>query len=64
MYFDDNFGDWDMNDDPEETLAFYHQVQRESVATVCSICERTVMLRPEYDKCNSCVDSIESGSAF
>ena len=60
-YHDDNFGFWNMDDDPEETRRFYRKVQRESVETVCSICERTVRLRPHYNKCNSCMDALESG---
>ena len=60
-YYDDNFGHWDMDDDQEERQEFYHQVQKESVWKVCSICDEKVKLRPEYDKCNSCMDTIESG---
>lgn len=57
--YDDNFGHWDIED--EDDLVFYRQVQRENVKKICSICDRTVMLRPDYDKCGSCCDSLESG---
>ena len=60
-YYDDNFGHWDMDDDAEEKKAFYRQVQNESVWKVCSLCDEKVKLRPEYDKCNSCMDKMERG---
>jgi hypothetical protein len=58
--YDDNFGHWHDEGD-EETLAFYRQVQAESVEKVCVICGRTVRLRPQYDKCNDCCERIERG---
>ena len=60
-YYDDNYGFYDMDDDPEETMAFYRQVQRESVEKECVICGRTVKLMPDYDKCNSCTERLERG---
>ena len=60
-YYDDNFGHWDMDDDQEEQQAFYRKVQNESIWKVCSICNEKVKLRPEYDKCNSCMDKLERG---
>jgi hypothetical protein len=60
-YYDDNFGEWDMEDDFESMERFYKQVQNESVEKTCSICEQKVMLRPEYDKCNTCMDVLENG---
>ena len=62
-YYDDNFGAWDGMDDPE-TQAFYRQVQEESVEKICSMCERTVWLRPQYDKCDSCCRQMESGMQY
>ena len=62
-YYDDNFGHWEMDDDFEEREEFYHQVQEESVEKVCVMCDRKVMLRPQYDKCNSCCDKLERGWA-
>jgi hypothetical protein len=63
-YYDDNFGHYDMSDDPAETIEFYRHVQRSSVEKVCSICGRTVKIMPQYDKCNSCCERIESGMDF
>ena len=60
-YHDDNFGHWDMDDEFEDKQKFYKQVQKESVWKVCSICDQKVKLRPEYDKCNACMDRMESG---
>jgi len=59
-YYDDNFGHWDDMDNPDMVL-FYHRVQKESVVKQCVICNRTVRLRPEYDKCNRCVEMLEKG---
>jgi len=40
-YYDENFGHWDNMDDPD-MVAFYHQVQRESVEKKCQGCGRLV----------------------
>tara|TARA_Y100000310_G_C20413149_1_gene683030 strand:+ start:577 stop:777 length:201 start_codon:yes stop_codon:yes gene_type:complete len=60
-YYDDNFGEWDMEGDSEEKQQFYKQVQSESILKECSLCEEKVKLRREYDKCNSCMDKLERG---
>lgn len=59
MYYDDNFGHWEIED--QDDIDFYHQVQKESVWKKCVICGKRVKLRPDYDKCNSCVEQIERG---
>ena len=59
-YYDDNFGCWDGMGDPD-TVDFYNQVQSESVEKTCSICGFTALLRPHYDKCDSCCTKIENG---
>ncbi len=59
MYYDDNFGHWDMTD--PEMLNWYFRVQRESVEKKCAVCGRLVKLLPQYDKCDSCTRAIESG---
>jgi len=59
-YHDDNFGFWEDMDDPD-AVDFYNRVQSESVKKTCSICEQTVMLRPSYDKCDSCCRKLEAG---
>jgi len=61
--YDDNFGEWDEMDDPD-VRDFYHQVQRESVSKVCVDCGQTVMLRPDYCRCNSCCEKIERGMQY
>lgn len=60
-YYDDNYGHWrDMEDDPE-AVAFYHQVQRNSVWKKCRCCKRRVKLRRDYDMCNACAEKAERG---
>lgn len=63
MYYDDNFGTWEDMDDPDNQ-EFYRQVQAESVEKVCCDCGRTVRLRPEYCRCNSCADKLERGYGY
>jgi hypothetical protein len=52
-YYDDNFGHWDDMGDPD-MQDFYHHVQKTNVKKVCVCCGRTVMIQPNYDRCNSC----------
>jgi hypothetical protein len=59
MYYDDNFGEYEIRD--EEDIEFYHQMQRESVDKQCQGCGRTVRIRPDYAYCNSCATIIERG---
>ncbi|MFW5871483.1 MAG: hypothetical protein ACOCUT_00100 [bacterium] len=59
VYYDDNFGHWDME---EEGMAeFYEQVQKRSVEKVCQGCGRKVRILPQYAYCDSCADKIEKG---
>ena len=60
-YYDHNFGNYDMDNDPEETREFYDDVQARSIWKTCSICGEKVKILPHYDKCNSCCDRMESG---
>jgi hypothetical protein len=60
-YYDDNFGQYNDGDSAEEVRDFYFSNQRRSVTKACRICGRTVKLLPQYDKCNSCCEMIESG---
>lgn len=62
MYYDDNFGEYDIND-PED-VEFYHEMQRSNVWKNCSICGRAVKIQPQYDKCDSCCRILERGGAF
>ena len=59
VYYDDNFGQYDIRDDDD--IAFYNQVQAESVLTRCSLCHVEYMLRPQYNICNNCASSMERG---
>jgi hypothetical protein len=61
-YFDDNFGHWDDMDDPE-MQEFYDEVQSTNVLKTCSMCGEKVNIQPQYDKCGSCADKLESGWA-
>jgi hypothetical protein len=54
--FDDNFGEWNLEEDKEETLAFYKEVQRRSVIKICKQCEEEVKILPHYDICNNCAE--------
>jgi hypothetical protein len=56
-YYDDNFGHYDA--DSDEDVAFYHQVQAESVYKICDGCGRKVKLRPEYFICYACHETME-----
>lgn len=60
-YYDDNFGHWDMDDDPEGTQEFYREVQRRSVRKKCQGCGRMVKILPDYAYCDSCASKIERG---
>jgi hypothetical protein len=60
LYYDDNYGVWDNTDEPE-VREFYRRTQRRNVRKVCSMCGRTVYIKPEYDKCGRCADMIERG---
>jgi hypothetical protein len=58
-YYDDNFGDYDI--ESEDDIRFYRQVQKESITKKCRGCNRTVKLRPDYAYCNSCANKREMG---
>lgn len=60
-YYDDNFGTYDMDDDPEGTAAFYRDVQARSVRKRCAGCDRMVKILPHYAYCDSCASKIERG---
>jgi len=61
-YYDDNFGHYEIQD--EDGIAFYHQVQRESVWKKCEGCGRKVKLRPDYGICNACATRAEHGLEY
>jgi len=62
MYYDDNFGHWDV--EGEEDLEFYKKVQEISIEKECVGCRRIVKIMPQYDVCNSCATQREQGWDF
>jgi hypothetical protein len=58
--YEDNFGFWNL-DEPEE-LAFFRNVQRQSVRAVCKRCECTVHLMPPKIICAPCAAALECGA--
>jgi len=64
QYYDDNFGFWDMDDDPWEAQRFYNEVQRKSVKKKCEGCGRMVKILPHYAYCDRCADAREKGMDF
>ena len=59
-YYDDNYGFWHGMDDPDK-VAFYHEVQRNSVRKKCKRCNRMVKIRRDYAICNACAEKMERG---
>ena len=59
IFYDDNFGHWDM-DDPEDR-EFYDRVQATNVEKKCQGCGRIVKIQPDYAYCNSCATKLEQG---
>lgn len=59
VYYDDNFGRWDIEDD--EDVVLYHQFQQRNVEKTCAGCGRSVMLQPHYDICDTCATKREQG---
>ena len=58
-YFDDNFGEWQMED--QDDLEFYRQVQRTNVRKKCRGCGKWVKIQPDYAYCDPCCRKLESG---
>lgn len=59
MYYDDNYGEWDIQD--EDDLEFYRRTQRTNVRKKCAGCGKSVRIQPDYAYCNSCATKIERG---
>lgn len=59
MYYDDNFGTYEIQD--EEDIEFYRQTQKQSVWKKCQGCGRRVHIKPDYGYCNSCAEKLERG---
>jgi hypothetical protein len=58
--YEDNFGFWEI-DYPQES-AFFKHVQRQSLRTTCTRCERPVRLLPTKTICARCVSALECGA--
>ena len=61
-YYDDNFGHYNIESD--EDVAFYHQMQRQSVQKKCQGCGQIVRIKYDYGYCNSCADAREHGLEY
>jgi hypothetical protein len=59
MYYDDNYGFYEIEDDTD--VAFYHRTQQQSVEKKCQGCGRTVKIKREYGYCNTCATKREHG---
>jgi hypothetical protein len=62
--YDDNFGHYEENDDPEGTREFYDHIQKTNVKKKCQGCGRMVLIQPHYAYCNSCADKRERGMEY
>jgi predicted amidophosphoribosyltransferase len=60
-YYEDNFGFYSVEDDPEE-LAFLCHIRLSSRPKVCLRCNRKVSLRPSKQICAMCSDALEHGA--
>jgi hypothetical protein len=58
--YEDNFGFWDI--DGQEEQAFFEELQRQSVQTICERCERSVRLMLGKTICASCACALECGA--
>jgi hypothetical protein len=59
--YEDNFGFYCTEDDPEE-LAFLMHVKFGSVAKVCVRCKENVRLLPPISLCARCSEALEYGA--
>ena len=59
VYFDDNFGCYEIRDDDD--IDFYFETQLKSVWKRCKGCKRKVKLLPDYAYCNSCTQGFDIG---
>lgn len=62
VYYDDNYGHWDMED--ESDVEHYRRTQETNVEKTCNGCGRRVMIQPQYAFCNTCAEKIEMGIDF
>jgi hypothetical protein len=61
MPYEDNFGFYCADDDPEE-LAFFNYIRSQSTAKKCVRCKQMVRLLPQNILCATCSQSLEYGA--
>lgn len=59
--YEDNYGFYLTDDDPEE-LAFFIHVKLRSVTKKCMRCKQAVQLQPEVILCATCSQALEYGA--
>jgi hypothetical protein len=60
--YEDNFGYYDLDADPDER-AFFAFVKAESKPTHCLRCREPVRLQPRREICARCCDAMEYGAS-
>jgi hypothetical protein len=60
-FYEDNFGFYSVDDDPEE-LAFFLHIKKQSVGKKCVRCKKKVQLQPSIIICASCTSALEYGA--
>ena len=58
--YEDNFGFYCTDDDPEE-LAFFMDIKCQSIAKVCARCNQRVRLQSQIILCATCSQALEYG---
>lgn len=56
--YENNFGFYAVNDDPEE-LAFFLHINEQSIVKKCVRCKKKVRLQPSIIICASCSSALE-----
>jgi hypothetical protein len=59
--YEDNFGFYCTDDDPEE-LAFFAHIKSQSIVKVCVRCNQKVRLQEHKKLCASCSSALEYGA--
>ena len=59
--YEDNFGFYAIDDDPEE-LAFFLHIKKQSIGKKCVRCKKKVRLQPSIIICASCSSALEYGA--
>lgn len=59
--YEDNFGFYCTDDDPEE-LVFFTHVKHQSIAKACVRCKQKVRLETQISLCATCSQALEYGA--